>query len=90
MLFSLQFSTILQSLQWESSTSFERIGAVRCDDGDGDDNIHNDNFSTMARFGVWHCGRIVDIHIDLFAVAHVEGRGSGVWMSNRWDNANAH
>lgn len=32
----------------------------------------------MARFGVWRCGGIVDIHIDLFAVAHVEGRGSGV------------
>lgn len=76
----LQFSTILQSLQRQSSNSFECVSAVWRDVGDGDNSIYYDHFSTMARLGVRDCGRLTDIHIDLFVVAHVERRGFGVRM----------
>lgn len=76
----LQFSSLQQPIRWESATSFECIGAVWCDVGDGDDRIHYDHFPTMARIGVRYCGGIINIHIDLFTVAHAEGRGFGVRM----------
>lgn len=76
---SLQFSEVLQrSLHRKSSTPLECAGPVRGDVGDGDNNIYYDHLSTMAWTGVGHRGGIVNIHFDLFAVAHIERRGSGV------------
>lgn len=76
---SLQFSEVLQqSLQRKSSTPPECARPVRGDAGDGDNNIYYDHLSSMARIGVGHRSGIVNIHFDLFAVAHIERRGSGV------------
>lgn len=82
-LLSLQFSAFLQSLRRESADPVERTGAVRRDVGHGDDNIHYDHLPAMARIGVGHCGGIVNIHFDLFAAAHAEGRGAGVRVMRR-------
>lgn len=81
--FSLQFSPILQSCNWESTTAFECNGAVRRNVGDGDDYIYNDHFSTMAGISVWYCSGLIDIYIHLPSVAHIEGRGAGVWVTMR-------
>lgn len=56
----------------------ESAVAVRNDADHIDDHFHADHIPTMAGSGRWHCGRMPDVDVDLFAAAGAEGATAGV------------